>query len=129
MADKFWRKALQIAAMQRRYKQTIEVMMKDWMEGGHGYVPDKKPDGIFRIIMEDWNSIKLLKEKNQERILKINKTRKRYNADIMLVCGPQVDWSMVDSEHKFHKLLGFGDPRKGKAAYNSNAHIQRCQQG
>ena len=53
MADKFRRKALQISAMKRRHEQTIEAVMKDWIDGGHGYVPDKKPDGIIRIIMEN----------------------------------------------------------------------------
>ena len=129
MADKFWRKAMQISAMQRRYEQTIEAMMKDWMDGGHGYVPDKKPDGIFRIIWENWNIIRLFTEKNQERISKIDETRKRYSADIVGGWEPQVDWSMVDNDHQFYELLGFGEPKKGKVAYNSNEHIQRCQQG
>ena len=129
MADKFRRKAMQISAMQRKHELTIEAMMKDWMDGGHGYVPDKKPDGVVRIMMENWNSIKLFTEKSQERISKINETRKRYNADIMLGCEPQVDWSMADSEHQFYELFGFGEPKKGKAAYNYNEHIQRCQQG
>ena len=53
MADKFRRKAVQILVMQRRHKRTIEATMKDWMDGGHGYVPDKKPDGIIHIIMEN----------------------------------------------------------------------------
>ena len=98
MDDKFRRKVVQIPAIQRRHERMVEAMMTDWMDGGHGYVPDKKPDGIIRIIMENWNSIKLFKEKNQERISKINETRKRYNADIMLGCKPQVDWSMANSE-------------------------------
>ena len=44
MADKFRRKAVQISAMQRKHERTIEEMMKDWMDGGHGYIPDKKLD-------------------------------------------------------------------------------------
>jgi hypothetical protein len=44
MADKFQRKAVQISAIQRKHARMIEVMMKDWMDGGHGYIPDKKPD-------------------------------------------------------------------------------------
>ena len=91
-------------------------------------IPDRKPDGVVRIIMENWNSIKLFTEKNQERISKINETRKRYNADIMLGLEPQVDWSMADSEHQFYELSGFGEPKKGKAAYSNNEHVQRCQQ-
>ena len=129
MADKFRRKAVQISAMQRRHECTIEATMKDWMDGGHGYVPDKKPDGIIHIMMENWNSIKLFTEKNQERIAKINKSRKRYNADIMLGCEPQVNWSMADSEHQFYELFGFREQKKGNAAYNRNEHVKRCQQG
>ena len=67
-------------------------------------------------LMDNWNSIKLFTEKNQERILIINETRKRYNSDIMVGCEPQVDWSMADSEHQFYELFGSGEPKKGKAA-------------
>ena len=77
MVDEIRRQAVQISAMQHRHEQNIEVMTKDWMDGGHGYVPDKKPDGIFRIVWENWNSIKLFTEKNRERISKIDETRKK----------------------------------------------------
>ena len=73
--------------------------------------------------------VDLFTEKNQERISKIDETRKRYSADIVGGWEPQVDWSMVDNDHQFYELLGFGEPKKGKVAYNSNEHIQRCQQG
>ena len=36
---------------------------------------------------------------------------------------------MVDNEYQFYKLFGFGEPKKGKAVYKSNEHIQQCQQG
>ena len=51
MADKFRRKAMQILAMQHKHELTIEAMMKDWMDGGHGYVPDKKPDGVVSLCV------------------------------------------------------------------------------
>ena len=49
---------------------------------------DKKPDGIFCIIWENWNSIKLFTENNRERISKIDETRKRYSANISGGCEP-----------------------------------------
>ena len=99
------------------------------MDGGHRYVPDKKTDGIFSIIWENWNSIKLFTEKNCDRISKIDGTRKRYNADIVGGCKPQVDWSMKDNKQHFYRLYGFGELKKGKVAHNSNAYIQQYQQG
>ena len=53
MADKFLREAVQISAVQIRYEKMIAAMMKGWMDNGHKCVPDKKPDGIFRIIWEN----------------------------------------------------------------------------
>ena len=43
MADEFPRKAVQILSVQHRHERTIAMRMKNWMDGGHGYVPDKKP--------------------------------------------------------------------------------------
>ena len=62
-------------------------------------MPGRKPDGILCIIWENWNSIKLFTEKNYERISKIDETRKRYNADVIGGCEPQVDgpWQIMSS--------------------------------
>ena len=103
-------------------------MMKDWMDGGHGYVPDKKPDGVFRMIWENWNSIKYSRKRIAKEYLRLMKPRKRYNANIIGDCEPYVDWSMANSKQQFYELFGFGGPKKGKVAYNSNKHIKRCQQ-
>ena len=40
MADKFRRKAVKMSGMQRKHERTIEEMMKYWMDGGHGYIPE-----------------------------------------------------------------------------------------
>ena len=77
MSDKFRRKAVQISAAQCRHERIITAMTKDWMNSGHGCVPNKKPDGIFCIIWENWNNIKLSTEKNRDRISKIDGTRKK----------------------------------------------------
>ena len=77
MADKFRRKSVQISAAQCRHERKIAAMMKDWMDGGHGCVPDKTPDGIFHIIQEDWNSIKLFTEKNRDIISSIEENREK----------------------------------------------------
>ena len=47
----------------------------------------------------------------------------------MCGCKAQVDWSMAKEDQQFYEMFGFGEPKKGKAAYNSNEHIQRYQQG
>ena len=47
----------------------------------------------------------------------------------MCGCKAQVDWSTTKEDQQFYEMFGFGEPKKGKAAYNSNEHIQRCQQG
>ena len=101
--------------------------MKDWMDGRHGYVHDKKPAIIFCIILENWISIKLFTEDNQDWISKIEKNRKIYNADMMCGCEPQVDWLMTQEDQQFHEMFNLGEPRKRSAVFNISEHIQRCQ--
>jgi hypothetical protein len=106
-------------------------MMKDWMEGGHGYIPTVKPDGTIRILMENWNSLKYFTEKNHDRIHRIDALRRKYSADILAGCEVQTDWSMAERDKQFDDLFGLGIPRQGGAAHNTEDEgiTNRCQPG
>ena len=130
-ADLFRSRGGQVAAAQRHHDKKINSMMKDWMEGGHGYVPTVKPDGTIRILMENWNSLKYFTEKNHDRIHRIDSLRRKYNADILAGCEVQTDWSEADRDKQFDDLFGLGIARRGGAAHNTEDEgiTNRCQPG
>ena len=127
LADKFRSSASKIAAAQKKASKIIEAMLKDWDKGGHGFVPHIKPDGIIRIIWENWNSLKYFTEKDHNRIRTIEEIRKHWNADLVGGCELMVDWSQADDD--FFDLFGMGEERRGAAAYNKKESNERAQPG
>ena len=102
-------------------------MMQVWMNGGgHVFVhQEKKVDGIFRIIWENWNSLKLFMEKDKDQIIKIDAIWKRHNVNVVAGCGTQVDWKepKIELDVEFEDILGPQENQQGGAAYNSTGHI------
>ena len=60
-ADNSRSKASRIALAQHRNELKVQQLTKEWTAGGLGYVPDKKPDGIIRIM---WENISKVLERN-----------------------------------------------------------------
>ena len=90
-ADKFRHRGASVLWAKRRQEKAVDDMMKDWMNGGHGIISEEKQDGIFRIIWENWNSLKLFTEKDNDRVARIEAIRKKYNADVVAGCETQVN--------------------------------------
>ena len=78
---KMSRKAAKIAVARRRQGMVIGDLLKDIVDGGHGFVPPQKPDDTVRVVMENWNSLKIFTEKEHDRIYSIDAIMKKYNAD------------------------------------------------
>ena len=120
-AHKFRARAGEVSAAIRQQDKIIKTLLSDWNDGGHGYVPLEKEDGTFRLMLENWNSIKLfseLKTKN-ERICHIEAVRKKYNVDCLAGVETQADWSLADDDKQFSDMFGFGEVSKGRASHNT----------
>ena len=109
---KMSRKAAKIAAARRWQGMVLGDLIKDIVEGGHGFVLLKKPDDTLRLVMENWNSLKMFTEKEHDRIHRIDAIRKKYNADVTAGQETQTFWPTVVEElgEKFHfnELLAVG---------------------
>jgi hypothetical protein len=46
-------KAVKIAAARRRQGMVIGDLLKDIVDGGHGFVPPQQPDDTVRVVMEN----------------------------------------------------------------------------
>ena len=57
-------------------------MLCDWKQGGHGWLSDRKPHNIIRVILENYNSLKYWTESKKDKIQTIEGTRKRLQADV-----------------------------------------------
>ena len=42
----------------------------------------------------------------------------------MCGCEAYIDWLIAKEDQQFYEMFGFGEPRKGRAAYSSNEYIQ-----
>ena len=47
LAEKFQRRTGELHAAQYRQARKVAQLVREWASGGHGFVPEKKPDGIL----------------------------------------------------------------------------------
>ena len=62
----------------------VKDIVSQWEKGGHGYVPDSKPDDVLRLIMENTNSLSLFLPE-QWKTKKLQNLNNKYNADATLL--------------------------------------------
>ena len=122
-------RAANIMAFKRKQQRRAKPHLLDWKTNGHGWIDERKPDGVVRISFENWNSLKFWTEKNRDRVHTINDTRRRFGIDVMMGAETQVDWTAADDGDQFHDIFGFGEHRKSVAAHNRNELISRAQPG
>ena len=61
-------------------KQAVQGVTKarQWKQGGHGFIEDRKPNDIVRLILESYNNLQYFTDKKRHtRIHTIDHTRKR----------------------------------------------------
>ena len=71
--------------------RAVESLAKDWKFGSFGHIVLPKPDGTFRILLENVNSMKLKNKMRRKgsRHEKINMQCKAFEADVMCHLEPQ----------------------------------------
>jgi len=130
LTARFQERALELSAAELKQVEIMKAIDREWAKKGHGWVPLKKPDGVTRLILENWNSIKYWSEaKSQVNMNVIEATRKRYNADILAGVEHQVNFSMADDDRQFHDIFGFGEERKSVEAHNRHNREHRSAYG
>ena len=109
-------------------KKVMEEMTTDWTRNGFGSFQMKKPEFVFRILWENFNSLCILTDRKLSKIRALDELRKRYSADMIAGCETQTNWYQVPDGHHFSDLIGMGEDRKCIAAHNVH-NKTRCQPG
>ena len=79
-------------------KQAIQNMtnVKQWKKGGYGFIEDRKPDNMVRLILESYNNLQYFTDKKKcRRIDTIDHTRKRLQGDLLAGVEPGTDWTIA----------------------------------
>ena len=79
-------------------KQAIQNMtnVKQWKKGGHGFIEDRKPDNMVRLILESYNNLQYFTDKKKRtKIHTIDHTRKRLQGHLQAGVEPGTDWIIV----------------------------------
>ena len=104
---------------------------REWAKKGHGFVPLKKPNGVTRVLFENWNSLGYWSEEESgsHSIATVEATRKRYGADAIMGCEHQVNFSLAPDDRQFHDLFGAGEDRVTNEAHNIHNYEHRSPYG
>jgi hypothetical protein len=108
----------------RAVRATFETM---WKEEKYGHAPREKPAHSIRIVMENFNSLRVTS--GNSKINAINNLLCDFKADMLCGCETQVDWRMVPQDWRFHNLFGRGAETRSIVAHNINERMRTNQFG
>ena len=114
------REAENTAATMSAAQSQVNSMMRNWTADSYGWMDDKKPDGVIRLLWENVNSLKVITDPNLARVRCIDEMRKRLQADVLAMCETNCAWGNAPVDRQFNMLFGQGEERTSKAAYNRN---------
>ena len=106
------------------------ALLRDWKQGGHGWLSDRKPHNVVRVILENYNSLKYWTKGKRDRTQTMDDTRRRLQADVQAGCEVQVDWSLLGrGDPKYHDLFVTLENRKSVVAWNEHERSAPSQVG
>ena len=86
-------------------EEAVRKTLESWHQQGQGQISKEKPDGVVRISFENWNSLKVMSEKDLFKVRRIETTRKQFSVDIMTGVESQANWSEVEPSRQFEELF------------------------
>ena len=84
-------------------ERMVKDVVSQWEKGGHGYVPDSKPDDVLRLTMENANSLSLFSPE-QWKTKKLQNLNNKYEADATLLNETGTNWNMAPIGKKLDGL-------------------------
>jgi len=96
----------------------VREMITEWTNGGHGYVPQEKPDEVLRLSVENVNSLSIY-HPTDWKVKKLRAINNRYNTDATLLLESGVNWAQAPDERTPQALLG---GRKCRVSTGYNVH-------
>ena len=102
----------------------LEEMLATQDRESHGLPPPPKTHDTLRIILNNVNGLQLFtKGRGNEKIGRIETTRKKFQSDIYCSVENCVQWDMSTSDQQFDDVFGIGEERYCSVAYNRNDRL------
>ena len=106
----------------------VREIVSQWRDGGHGFVPEVKPDDVLRLTGENTNSLSLYSPK-QWKVKKLCNLNNKYQADGTLLIETGTQWDEAPDSKKPGALFNGSQRCRIEAAHNKNESFGRSQQG
>ena len=120
--------ALEIARWERGAVAAIHREMRELLATGtYGYAPRGKPDDVFRLMFENWNSLGVFT--GNRKIARINRLATEYEVDAIAGLETQCDWRFAENDRQFGELFGVGKQKRSVVGYNKREKAGRDQKG
>ena len=100
-------------------EEIVMDMVTQWSQGGHGYVPQEKPDDVLRLSVENANSLSIYHPTNW-KLKKLCAINNRYNTDGALLVETGANWAQAPDTKKPQAL--FRGQRKCRVSPGHNVH-------
>ena len=104
---------------QREETEIVREMVSQWTQGGHGYIPEDKPDNVLRLSVENANSMSIYHPENW-KVKKCCSINNRYGTDGTLLAEGGVNWAQAPEGKRPSQL--FRGARKCRVAAGYNVH-------
>ncbi len=93
----------------------VQEMLLQWRNGGHGYVPEEKPDDVVRLTAENANSLSIYHPENW-KIKKCCNINNRYGSDGTLLAEGGTNWAQAPEGKRPTELFRGGGRVRCSAA-------------
>ena len=120
--------AFEIARREVEARRTVASEVRELgKEDRYGFIPREKPDDVYRLMFENWNSLGVFT--GTSKISKLDRIAKHYEVDTMAGCEAQCDWRYAEYEQQFRNLFAFGKRTKSVVGHNITERTVRDQKG
>ena len=97
----------------------VREIVSQWRDGGHGYVPDIKPDDVVRLTGENTNSLSLFAP-HQWKVKKMCNLNNKYQSDGTMLVETGTKWDVTPVGKKPNDLFAGSTRCRIEAAHNKN---------
>ena len=109
-------------------ERIVKDIVSQWEKGGHGYVPDSKPDDVLRLTMENAKSLSLFSPE-QWKTKKLQNLNNKYEAGATLLNETGTNWNMAPIGKKLSDVFEPGKAKRIATGFNRHETILRSQYG
>ena len=118
--------AHKIRAAELDEERIVQDIVSQWRDGGQGYVPDKKPEDIVRLTVENANSLSIF-SKDPWKLKKLANLNNKYQSDATLLVETGINWSKAPEGKKPRDLFR-GSGRCTLAVAHNKSESIGCSQ-